>query len=157
MLAAPKACRESGCGKTAVADGRGYCLDHKRQNRCSAVAAERFKHDSVAHMYGRVRWINFRKILLAQNPLCTRILRSGFQCSRPSCIGHHLWSPRVRPDLFTDQRNVIALCEYCHPPDEGTPWFREGVDYVKNVFEIVIGSRRANVITTITATAEANS
>jgi hypothetical protein len=135
MLSSPKACRESGCGKVAVADARGYCLDHKRQNSCAAAGAERYKHDPVSKMYGRVRWTRFRTVLLAQNPLCQKINR-GIRCTRPSCIGHHLQSPRVRPDLFTDHKNVIAVCEFCHGPEEGTPWYRVGVDYVPTEFEI---------------------
>jgi hypothetical protein len=24
-----------------------------------------------------------------------------------------------------------VLCEHCHPPDEGTPWWKPGMDYLR--------------------------
>jgi len=131
MLASPKACRESGCGKTAVADGRGFCADHKTHNSCVTARAERYKHDAVSQMYATARWKVFRGWVLRQNPICCRILKDGTQCHKPSKIAHHLWSPRVRPDLFTDPKNVVMLCEFHHPNEEGTPYWRVGKEYVE--------------------------
>ena len=131
MMAAPKACRESGCGKVAVADGLGFCADHRTTNSCASARAERYKHDKVSQMYATTRWKVFRGWVLRQNPICQAILKDGTQCRNPSKIGHHLWSPRVRPDLFTEPKNIVMLCEFHHPNEEGTPWWRPGREFVE--------------------------
>jgi len=82
-------------------------------------------------MYATARWKVFRGWCLRLNPICQRILKDGTQCRYPSKIGHHLWSPRVRPDLFTDPKNVVMVCEFCHPNEEGTPWWRPGKEFVE--------------------------
>jgi hypothetical protein len=133
MMSAPKACRE--CGRPSL-QGEGFCADHKTRNSFTAARAERYKHDAVSQRYNTTLWRRFRMILIRQNPICTRILKDGAQCTRPSKVGHHLWSPRKRPDLFVDPKNVIAICELCHGPEDGTEWYREGIDYVANEFAI---------------------
>jgi hypothetical protein len=80
-------------------------------------------------MYATTRWTNFRAWLLRQRPLCQRI-DSGAVCFAKGKILHHLLSPRIRPELFVDPANIVVLCEHHHPSDEGTPWWRPGVDYV---------------------------
>jgi hypothetical protein len=66
--------------------------------------------------------------------MCQRIQKNGEQCHEPAKIVHHLWSPRQRPDLFIVPSNVVCLCANDHPTDEGTPAWREGVDYVRTEF-----------------------
>jgi len=91
------------------------------------------EHDSVDLEYGRVRWLNFRSFILHRRPLCQKI-NKGIRCTRPARIVHHLISPRTRPDLFVDEKNVIALCELDHPPTEGTPNWVAGRDWEDDSF-----------------------
>lgn len=122
MMSSPRSCRE-GCGQPAVKDG--YCKNHQD------AAARTFKRirDEIDKMYGRVRWFHFRGWILSGRPICQRI-NKGVRCNHASTLVHHLHSPRVRPDLFTSERNVLALCAKCHGPEDGTPWYRAGVDFV---------------------------
>ena len=135
-------CRESRCPEL-TRDKSGYCDAHraaaaeKALQRSREFNRERYDNDAVYRMYTRAPWPNFRLIVLRQNPICARIIGDR-QCEHPSTLVHHLQSPRVRPDLFVDPKNVVALCEHCHLPDEGTPWWVEGKDYVKTVFRISI-------------------
>lgn len=138
MLSCRRTCREPRCGQPASKAACGFCPEHAKNNSFMEHRAFQYRHDAVAKMYGTVRWTRFRTVLLAQNPICSRIIK-GVQCTRPSRIGHHLISPRVRPDLFVEATNVIALCEHCHPTDEGTPLWRPLVDYAPTEFEISIG------------------
>jgi len=87
-------------------------------------------------MYQRAPWPKFRATLLGQNVLCQKLDRGGAQCRNVSTLVHHLISPRVRPDLFVDPGNCVALCAHCHPPDEGTPHWRPGVDFVLTQFRL---------------------
>jgi hypothetical protein len=80
-------------------------------------------------MYQRARWKRFRNWLIAKRPVCQRIVK-GERCHAASFLVHHIISPRRRPDLFVDEKNTLCLCEHCHPPDEGTEYWRAGIDYV---------------------------
>ena len=117
MMSSPKSCVR--CGAVSL-PGTNCCALHQtplKRNR-----------DAVDQRYGHSEWYRFRKWMLAQFPVCQRI-NNGVRCMNPSKIGHHLWSPRVRPDLFTDPTNVVLVCALCHPNEEGTPYWRKGVDY----------------------------
>jgi len=84
--------------------------------------------DAVDRMYHHARWLVFRKWILAGRPICQRIDK-GIRCTKASTLVHHLWSPRQRPDLFTSERHVLALCAWCHTDEEGTPHWRAGHEY----------------------------
>lgn len=127
MLSAPRACNESGCFQKAVKNG--FCEKHQAP---VARAVKRIMTE-VDGMYKRVRWLNFRRWIMWQNPICQKIER-GRQCNNPATLVHHLWSPKVRPDLFIEPTNVICLCSHCHPPDEGTPFWRAGREFVATAF-----------------------
>lgn len=136
-MSAPKSCREHLCGKPSVAGGNGFCAAHVTHNSFNDARAARLKHDEVSKRYSREPWPSFRLTMLVQNPMCQRI-EKGEQCTNPARLVHHLWSPRARPDLFVDPKNVVCLCEHCHPSDEGTPWWRANVDYVPTHFRCPI-------------------
>jgi hypothetical protein len=138
MMSAPKACRERLCGKASVAGGRGFCAAHVTSNSLNDARAFARKHDEVSKRYGREPWPSFRQTMIGQNPICQRIMKDGTQCRQPARVVHHLWSPRVRPDLFVDPNNVVCVCANDHPNDEGTPWWRPGVDYVETQFRLPI-------------------
>lgn len=129
MLSCPRTCRQAGCRQPAERDGSGFCKEHvgKNDQRDQRNFARRY--DAVGRMYSTTRWTNFRAWILRQRPLCQRIV-AGKPCLAVGKILHHLISPRQRPDLFINAENCVVLCEHCHPPDEGTPWWKPGVDYV---------------------------
>lgn len=136
MISAPKACRERLCGKPSVAGGKGFCAEHVSSNSFADARNFQQRHDAVSKRYGREPWPSFRRVMLGQNPICQAIHKDGKQCTAPSKVVHHLWSPRVRPDLFVDPKNVVCVCVNDHPPDEGTPWWRPSVDYVPTEFRL---------------------
>ncbi len=93
----------------------------------------RKKNDPVNRLYWLASWFRFKLHCLNRNPICQRIIR-GEQCHNPAWVVHHLISPRERPDLFLDATNVVCLCANCHPGgEEGTPEWKEGVDYVPSL------------------------
>jgi hypothetical protein len=117
-----------------VPDGKGFCAVHATHNSYNDARTVRRKHDEVSKRYTREPWTSFRRMMLGRNPMCQRIQKDGEQCRQPARVVHHLWSPRVRPDLFVDPKNIVCLCFNDHPPDEGTPWWRAGVEYVATQF-----------------------
>jgi hypothetical protein len=130
-------CRENGCcNRTNTRSG--YCADHEKDNtaldRRKQHDAER-RNDPVSKMYHTPEWPAFRIFIFNRNQICQRIGSDGMQCRFPSTILHHLISPRVKPELFLDPHNVVALCEHCHPPDEGTPDWIAGRDFVVSIIE----------------------
>jgi len=126
MLSSPRACRK--CGRAATKDG--HCDAHQ----LASARGEKRIRDDIDRRYGREPWPSFRLAMLGQNPMCQRIQKDGTQCRQPARVVHHIWSPRVRPDLFVDPKNVVCVCLNDHPPDEGTPWWRAGIDFVETQF-----------------------
>ncbi len=105
----------------------GRSTDSKEQSRFVK------KNDHVNRLYELASWGRFKIHVLNRNPICQRIIR-GEQCHAPAKVVHHLISPRQRPDLFLDAKNVVCLCPNCHPGGEaGTPEWKEGVDFVPSV------------------------
>jgi hypothetical protein len=133
-----KSCRFAGC-IALTRDKSGYCEKHITH----AGDAERLRNkmrrenDPIwREMYETARWRHFRKWLINQNVICQRII-GGVQCTNPSYLVHHILSPRVRPDLFTDPTNTVCLCgSGCHPNTESTPDWIAGRDYVKTEFAL---------------------
>jgi hypothetical protein len=128
-------CRESGCFKR-TRDRSGYCADHQKANTAKEAKKlyyhERDANDPVRKLYG-TPWKHFVEWLETQgNVMCQR-LEDGEQCNRFKDLYHHLISPRTRPDLMLDPKNVIGLCRQHHPDTDGTPEWREGVDYIPTV------------------------
>jgi len=127
MWSAPKTCGAAGCSKPSV-QGSAYCEAHAKeppkQTRLSRVV------DPVRRLYDTARWKRFRLWILSQRPICQRLIK-GARCQEPTNTVHHIRSPRNRPDLFTDPKNVLALCANCHPGGtEDTPDWLPGWDYV---------------------------
>lgn len=122
----PHPCRNAGCPNLTRAD---YCEQHKRNNDA--------QDDAIDKLYRVARWFNFRKWFLAMNPACQKI-ENGRMCGRPGVIVHHLRSPREAPHLFIVASNCVAVCRRHHPPDDGTPWWEAGIDFVASQTEVHI-------------------
>ena len=95
----------------------------------------RKKEDPINALYRNGNWPKCAGLHKNRNPICQRI-RNGRQCTNPAWLVHHLISPRQRPDLFLDFKNLVSLCEHCHPTSEGTPEWLPGFDYVASVIEL---------------------
>lgn len=125
-----KICRENGC-VIRTNSRSGYCPAHEKDN---ARSRQRAEYDAERHKGPIAKLYNATwdklKILLRQrgNVICQR-LTDGKQCTRFVEIFHHLVSPRKAPTLMYAPRNIVGLCRQHHPPDDGTPWWIEGVDY----------------------------
>lgn len=114
--------------------GSHFCEAHQETN--SVLDARRNRpRDEVDRMYGTVRWLRFRELILHRRPMCQKIVR-GQPCRNPAHVIHHLISPRVDISKFIDPENVLALCDTCHTPEEGTPHWRAGVDYIYIPFDM---------------------
>jgi 5-methylcytosine-specific restriction enzyme A len=133
MLSALRPCNQSGCVQVAVRGSR-WCEKHQQTNEQKERDRIR-RDDEINQMYVREPWPSFRRTMIGFNPLCQRLVR-GVQCDRAAKIVHHLVSPRQDRSRFVDPTNVVCLCEHCHPNDEGTPWWKPGVDYVATVFRL---------------------
>ena len=100
-----------------------------------AAAKERFrKNDPISKRYSVTAWRKCSMLCRRCNSICQRIVRDPLtgkceQCRNASTLAHHIVSPRQGGAMF-DLKNLLALCDFCHPPDEGTPCWVEGVDFV---------------------------
>lgn len=122
-------CAKAGCNNLVE---RGYCEKHKQ--------ARTDDDPHLARLYRNKAWNGKCGVATAvklRNPLCQKLFAEGsrlVRCRNASYLVHHRWSPRQRPELVYsvfDEKGVsqlIALCADCHPPDEGTPHWREAVD-----------------------------
>lgn len=133
MWSGPKSC--PACGKPSV-HGSRFCAAHQNDPTVSRHAGR--VRDAIDRLYHTVRWFKTRHLMLSNNPVCQR-LHNGVQCRNGATLVHHLLSPRQRPDLFVVPDNLVALCVNCHPSDEGTPHWREGVDFVPTKFVVLVG------------------
>jgi HNH endonuclease len=117
-------CRQAGCSE--LVSGAKYCSKHLNNNSVSNKRSDTW-YDAA--------WNKFSLWLRRKNPQCQRII-NGYQCFRPSDLVHHLISPRVDMTRKLDPTNCVALCRACHPDTEGTPHWREGVDFVPTVADL---------------------
>lgn len=129
-------CRAPGCMERTTLRG-GYCDKHVRDN---PVANQRkaYEHDrkqaGVWRLYGAA-WERLKAWLIAQGNVQCQKLTAGDRCTRRVQIFHHLVSPKVAPEKMYVPQNVIGLCRQCHPPDEGTPHWKPGEDFVPTIFK----------------------
>jgi 5-methylcytosine-specific restriction enzyme A len=115
-------CREAGCGAVTRS---AYCEKHTKDN----TETER-QRDNI--MYRRHPWTGvhgFRRYRLMRNPMCQKLDDKGRACRNRATLVHHIISPRVRSDFFLVSSNCPCLCARCHPNTDGTPEWREGIDY----------------------------
>ncbi len=127
----PRICRQPGCNER-TRDRSGFCAAHATSNYAvdarKRLDRERAK-DPIWKLYNCAAWDRFRKAFTACNPMCQKI-KDGMQCRYPTEIVHHLISPRQDPSKMYTFSNCAGLCHQCHPPDEGTPDWIPGRDYV---------------------------
>jgi len=129
-----KWCRFAGCSNKTRNAG-SWCDAHLKNNP-SVDSIRQRRQDPTNKLYKRVAWQRMRQLMLASNPMCTRLI-NGAVCPNPATLVHHLRSPREAPELFTEATNLVCLCASCHPDDAGTPWWKSGEDYIENEFKVM--------------------
>lgn len=131
-----RACRFSGCG-VLTREPNGFCEKHQvnANDVRNAHNKQRMATDPVWKMYGW-RWQLLKKMLRVQGWVMCQRLINGVQCMQMAELYHHIWSPRVRPDLMYAPENICGLCREHHPDSEGTPEWIAGHDYVPTVMTL---------------------
>ena len=121
------------CG-TLTREPNGFCEKH--QANANDVRnlhnKQRMENDPVWKLYG-YRWELYKRALRAQGNLQCQRLVGGIQCLQMVDIFHHLFSPRVRPDLMYESSNVVGVCREHHPTTEGSPEWVLNKDYVPTI------------------------
>jgi hypothetical protein len=130
----PRVCRQPGCVER-TRDRSGFCQAHATKN----YVADRTRHydqerklDLIWKLYNCAAWTRFRASFVPCNPICQRLI-DGRQCRHQTEIIHHLISPRQDPSKMYTFSNCVGVCRQCHPPDEGTPDWIAGKDFVATV------------------------
>jgi hypothetical protein len=105
-----------------------YCPKHAEKNKQRTNESRRT--DEVRSMYKTAVWIRFQQWFIRKHPVCERVI-DGVRCLQPSKVAHHFISPRERPDLFTTEENLRAVCLTHHHGGQGA-----GPDEVYDVREL---------------------
>jgi 5-methylcytosine-specific restriction endonuclease McrA len=66
--------------------------------------------------YKKAVWVNKRKRILAENPICVYCLPLK---TTPATVLDHLRPRRIWPELELDDTNLIPCCEPCHRRKSG--------------------------------------
>ncbi len=85
-----------------------YCPEHQRQ-REHDLYVQRPERDGF---YQSARWRRFRKLILAEQPICVACEASGRVV--PATDVDHIEPRLARPDLAFEPTNCQALCHGCH-------------------------------------------
>ncbi len=134
----PKACARQGCGNTST-DGHPLCVECRAAKAAEDKErdAQRKRTNPTSRLRAKRAWRDrLSPAMIAQNPICQRLDHNGEQCRNPSRVVHHLIAPGTDSRLFFDAKNLVALCETCHPSSEGTPDWIAGRDFVPTVLKI---------------------
>ncbi len=103
-------CREQGCPNLVndYRESRGRCPKHaeefNQQYDALRPSPSKRGYDGT--------WSEFRKMILAERPLCEEHKKIGEII--PSLEIHHVKPITTHPELRLDPDNVVALCKPCH-------------------------------------------
>lgn len=110
MPSAPlQPCARPGCPFLASV-GR-YCVEHAKAENAQKKQYDRQRGSSAKRGYGR-KWQNYRKIYLAEHPLCMRCKKKGR--IMPAIVVDHIKPHKGDCNLFWQISNHQALCVRCH-------------------------------------------
>ena len=128
-------CLEPGCTNRTANRG-GYCDQHQLDNSRKRRTAEydKLRHTDVVSKMYNATWDRLKTMLRNRGNVICQKLEGGKRCTRVVEIYHHLISPRENPSMMYAPKNVVGVCRQHHPPDDGTPWWKEGVDYVATIW-----------------------
>jgi 5-methylcytosine-specific restriction protein A len=105
-----------------------YCDKHLHTNERATKKPDPF--------YNSPEWRRLQPFLKRKNSICQRKV-NGVQCMNPSVICHHLRGIHTAPELKLDPNNLVMLCREHHPDDE-TPLWKVGADYVPTVADVTL-------------------
>ena len=83
---------------------RGYCEKHKKLGE--------YPSGDYHHLYESQRWIRYRKLFIAQHPLCVKCKAEGRIV--PADVVDHIMPHKGDRDFFWNTDNHQALCYSCH-------------------------------------------
>lgn len=107
-LSAAKPCAAPSC--SALVRGARYCPAHAR--RASEARSAGGRGTATERGYG-ARWQRAREAYLAAHPLCASCKRHGRVT--PARVVDHVVPHRGDPQLFWDESNWQALCDFTSP------------------------------------------
>ena len=102
---AERPCKHRGCGALVQA-GESYCESHKTQHAGDYARSnpEHFK------LYNNKRWRRYRRMFLAEHPLCINFAT----CHHEATVVDHIQDHKGDWDVFWDSTNHQPMCAYCH-------------------------------------------
>jgi len=113
-----RCCRQPGC-TVLTRDASGFCTAHVAHAGDVDRLRSRMRRENDpiwSALYGW-RWQQFKEYMRVQGYVGCQ--RRG--CMQIAEIYHHLWSPRVHPELMYVPSNVVGVCRAHHPSTESDP------------------------------------
>ena len=102
---AQKPCSHTGCPNLTKV-GIPYCDTHKPLHKNDYKR----KHPELNKIYSTKRWMDYRKMYLAEHPLCVNYA----DCGGVATVVHHIKDPMGNDELFWDSNNHEPMCAECH-------------------------------------------
>lgn len=99
-----KPCSYPGCPELVVA-GTQYCRKHKKAEQ---KRYDKQRGSAVDRGYDP-RWQRYRKVYLAEHPLCINYA----ECRHAATVIDHI-VPMSRGGIFWDENNHQPMCKSCH-------------------------------------------
>ena len=110
MPSAPsRPCARPGC--QLLASVGHLCIKHAEAEKVQKKQYDRQRGSSAKRGYGR-KWQNYRKIYLAEHPLCVRCEKKGRVV--PATVVDHVKPHLGDYDLFWQASNHQSICVRCH-------------------------------------------
>ncbi len=98
-------CKHQRC-RNLVPAGESYCSVHKTAHANDFTRG----HPEFFKLYNCKRWRSYRRMFLAEHPLCVNFK----ECRRESTVVDHIEDHQGDYDLFWDPINHQAMCAPCH-------------------------------------------
>ena len=104
-------CGQRGCPNIARA-GERYCDEHKKLYKSDYARA----HPEHFKLYNNKRWRRYRRMFLAEHPLCVNYA----ECHNEATVVDHIRNHDGDWDLFWDPDNHQPMCKRCHDTKTAT-------------------------------------
>ena len=113
-------CLKPGCPSLRQPPDR-YCDEHKDLSKKEYPR----KHPELNKIYSTKRWMDYRKMYLAEHPLCVNY----DECHNVATVVHHKKDHGGDPALFFSIDNLQSLCKRHHDEITGTTkgWGRKNL------------------------------
>ena len=98
-------CKHQRC-RNLVPAGESYCSVHKTAHANDFARG----HPEHFRLYNNKRWRSYRRMFLAEHPLCVNFT----ECRREATVVDHIEDHKGDWDTFWRADNHQAMCAYCH-------------------------------------------